>query len=81
MNGLGIGLKWLQTGKCPSATIPQKRRKYLNLNKQRLFRNIDLKHLNKNNLCGRRDSNSHALRRQILSLVRLPISPRPLICF
>ena len=30
------------------------------------------------NLCGRRDSNPHASRRQILSLVRLPISPRPL---
>ena len=30
---------------------------------------------------GRRDSNSHASRRQILSLVRLPISPRPRIFF
>lgn len=28
-------------------------------------------------LCGRRDSNPHASRRQILSLVRLPITPRP----
>ena len=28
-------------------------------------------------LCGRRDSNPHASRRQILSLVCLPISPRP----
>ena len=28
-------------------------------------------------LCGRRDSNPHALRHQILSLARLPISPRP----
>gem|GEM_PF-1339141 len=27
--------------------------------------------------CGRRDSNPHALRRQILSLVRLPITPLP----
>ena len=27
--------------------------------------------------CGRRDSNSHASRRQNLNLVRLPISPRP----
>ena len=27
--------------------------------------------------CGRKDLNPHALRRQILSLVRLPISPRP----
>jgi site-specific DNA recombinase len=27
--------------------------------------------------CGRRDSNPHTFRRQILSLVRLPISPRP----
>lgn len=26
---------------------------------------------------GRRDSNPHALRHQILSLARLPISPRP----
>jgi len=31
-------------------------------------------------LCGWRDSNPHALRRQILSLVCLPISPHPLIC-
>ncbi len=29
-------------------------------------------------LCGRRDSNPHALRHQILSLARLPIPPRPL---
>ena len=29
-------------------------------------------------LCGWRDSNPHASRRQILSLVRLPISPHPL---
>lgn len=28
-------------------------------------------------LCGWRDSNPHTLRRQILSLVRLPISPHP----
>ena len=28
-------------------------------------------------MCGRRDSNPHGLLRQILSLVRLPISPRP----
>ena len=28
-------------------------------------------------LCGWRDSNPHARRRQILSLVRLPISPHP----
>lgn len=28
--------------------------------------------------CGRRDSNSHTLRRQNLNLVCLPISPRPL---
>ena len=27
--------------------------------------------------CGRRDLNPHALRRQILNLVRLPIPPRP----
>ena len=27
--------------------------------------------------CGRRDSNPHASRHQILSLARLPISPRP----
>ncbi len=32
-------------------------------------------------MSGRRDSNPHASRRQILSLVRLPISPRPeLLC-
>ena len=30
--------------------------------------------------CGWRDSNPHALRRQILSLVCLPISPHPLVC-
>ncbi len=30
-------------------------------------------------LSGRRDSNPHASRRQILSLVRLPISPRPAV--
>ena len=29
-------------------------------------------------LCGRRDSNPHAVRHQILSLARLPIPPRPL---
>ncbi len=29
-------------------------------------------------LCGRRDSNPHASRHQILSLARLPITPRPL---
>src|SRR5690606_41024934 len=29
--------------------------------------------------CGRRDSNPHASRRQILSLVRLPITPLPQI--
>ncbi len=28
-------------------------------------------------MCGRRDSNPHASRRQILSLVRLPITPLP----
>jgi hypothetical protein len=28
-------------------------------------------------LCGRRDSNPHAVKRQILSLVRLPITPLP----
>ena len=28
-------------------------------------------------LCGRRDSNPHAFRHQILSLARLPITPRP----
>lgn len=27
--------------------------------------------------CGRRDSNPHAVKRQILSLVRLPITPLP----
>ena len=32
-------------------------------------------------LCGWRDSNPHASRRQILSLVRLPISPRPQLVF
>lgn len=31
-------------------------------------------------LCGRRDSNSHELPRQILSLVRLPIPPLPRGC-
>ncbi len=31
--------------------------------------------------CGRRDSNPHALRRQILSLVRLPITPLPQLGF
>jgi hypothetical protein len=31
--------------------------------------------------CGRRDSNPHASRHQILSLARLPISPRPLRLF
>ena len=30
-------------------------------------------------LCGWRDSNPHASRRQILSLIRLPISPHPLL--
>lgn len=30
-------------------------------------------------MCGWRDSNPHALRRQILSLVCLPISPHPLL--
>ena len=29
--------------------------------------------------CGKEDLNLHALRRQILSLVRLPVSPFPLI--
>ena len=29
-------------------------------------------------LCGRRDSNPHTFRYQILSLERLPITPRPL---
>lgn len=28
-------------------------------------------------MCGRRDSNPHAVKRQILSLVRLPITPLP----
>ncbi len=31
--------------------------------------------------CGRRDSNPHASRRQILSLVRLPITPLPQLGF
>ena len=31
--------------------------------------------------CGRRDLNPHGLLRQILSLVRLPISPLPHLCF
>ncbi len=31
--------------------------------------------------CGRRDSNPHAVKRQILSLVRLPITPLPQLGF
>ncbi len=33
--------------------------------------------INLEKMCGWRDSNPHASRRQILSLVRLPISPHP----
>jgi hypothetical protein len=32
-------------------------------------------------MCGRRDSNPHAVKRQILSLVRLPITPLPQLGF
>ena len=35
----------------------------------------------KKDQCGWRDSNPHASRRQILSLVRLPISSHPLFLF
>ena len=50
----------------------------LKINKNRLFILLTGKTRRLFLLCGRRDSNPHAVRHQILSLARLPIPPRPL---
>ena len=50
----------------------------LKINKNRLLILVGVKQVGCFLLCGRRDSNPHAVRHQILSLARLPISPRPL---
>ena len=61
-------------GALKNGAVDEARTRDLHLGKVALYQ---LSYYRKLVKCGRRDSNSYALRHQILNLARLPISPRP----